>query len=177
VESAPSTRRITPDDAEIILADLRTGFDSYVSFAGSDWTPPDMSAERERIVQVLQGETTWGLVAEIDGRAVGHVGFFAGRERSPGEGASRSKRPLIPGLAHLWQLFVLPDWWGRGVAATLHDGAVEAMGAQGYEHARLFTPSLHARARRFYEKRGWRTVQEEWNEFLALMVAEYRRTL
>ena len=26
--------------------------------------------------------------------------------------------------AHLWQLFVLPAWWGRGVAPLLHDAAI-----------------------------------------------------
>jgi GNAT superfamily N-acetyltransferase len=85
----------------------------------------------------------------------------------------RLARPPIPGVAHLWQLFVLPEWWGRGVAALLHEAAISEMQARRYERARLFTPSEHARARRFYERRSWTATREEWNEGLAFMVTEY----
>jgi GNAT superfamily N-acetyltransferase len=50
----------------------------------------------------------------------------------------------------LCQLFVRPDAWGTGVASELHDRAVE-LGAR-----RLWVMERNARARRFYEKRGWR---------------------
>jgi ribosomal protein S18 acetylase RimI-like enzyme len=83
------------------------------------------------------------------------------------------RRPLVPGLAHLWQLFVQPEWWGRGVAPLLHDAALAEMRLRGYERARLFTPSSHARARRFYERREWLRVGEQWNDGLALVLTEY----
>jgi hypothetical protein len=51
------------------------------------------------------------------------------------------------------------------------------MKAQGYERARLYTPSLHARARRFYERRGWTAGEESFNEYLALALTEYRLVL
>ena len=51
------------------------------------------------------------------------------------------------------------------------------MRAQGYASARLFTPSLHARARRFYERRGWEVIDEQWNQWLDLLMAEYRLEL
>lgn len=178
VEASFSTRPLVPGDADALLADVQAGFDSYVSFSGPDWRPPSMAAERERIVEIVSADATWGLLAHVEGRPIGHVAFFPGRERSTGEGgASRSKRPVVPGLAHLWQLFVMPDWWGQGVAPTLHDGAIDEMRAQGYERARLFTPSLHARARRFYERRGWTADHEEWNERLAMTMVEYHRAL
>jgi hypothetical protein len=59
----------------------------------------------------------------------------------------------------------------------LHDAAIGEMRARGYEHGRLFTPSLHICARRFYERRGWTLAEEEWNDQLALMLTEYRITL
>ena len=34
--------------------------------------------------------------------------------------------------------------------------------ARDYRTARLFTPTAHARARRFYERRGWTAVAEAW---------------
>jgi hypothetical protein len=51
------------------------------------------------------------------------------------------------------------------------------MRLQGYRRARLYTPSLHARARRFYERRGWSAGGEAWNQNLALMLTEYVREL
>jgi diamine N-acetyltransferase len=46
--------------------------------------------------------------------------------------------------------YVLPGWWGTGVADELHDAAVER-GART-----LWCLEENHRARRFYEKRGWR---------------------
>jgi len=34
-----------------------------------------------------------------------------------------------------------------------------------------------ARARRFYERRGWTVTGEEWSEDLTLMLTEYRLVL
>jgi hypothetical protein len=50
------------------------------------------------------------------------------------------------------------------------------MRAQGYASARLYTPFQHARARRFYERRGW-TAEEAWNDDLALPLTDYRLAL
>lgn len=53
-------------------------------------------------------------------------------------------------------LYVRPEAWGSGVAARLHDRAVEALRAAGVETARLWVLEENLRARRFYERRGWR---------------------
>ncbi len=169
------TRRGTVDDADTMLADVQAGFDSYVGFAPLGWVPPDATAGRDRTVERLADPGTWAMLALAGSAPVGHVAFVPGWERSTGgPGGADPERALVPGLCHLWQLFVLPEWWGRGVAPLLHDAATGAMRAQHYEHARLFTPSLHARARRFYERRGWAATGEEWNDDLALMLTEYR---
>lgn len=49
-----------------------------------------------------------------------YVAFYPARERELIGERHWTERPKIPGLAHLWQLFVLPEWWGRGVAPLLH---------------------------------------------------------
>jgi GNAT superfamily N-acetyltransferase len=173
-----ATRRATIGDVHALLASVQAGFDSYVAFAPLGWRPPNMLADRERTVAILADPRTWALLALIDGAPVGHVGFVPARTRSPA--APRRlpvSQPTIPGLAHLWQLFVLPEWWGRGVAPLLHDAAIAEMRERGYDRARLFTPSLHARARRFYERREWRATGEEWNRELVLMLTEYQRAL
>ena len=136
-----------------------------------------MAEMREQVAARLDDPGTWALLALAGGDTVAHVSFIPGRERTADSGEHWMSRPLIPGLAHLWQLFVLPEWWGRGVAPALHDAAVLEMRRRGYREGRLLTPSLHARARRFYERRGWYAVGEEWNEHLRLMLCEYRLAL
>lgn len=101
------------------------------------------------------------------------MAFFPGREREADQRRLWKQRPKIPGLAHLWHLFVLPQRWGRGVAPVLH-AAVAQIRVRGFERARLFTRSLHARGRRFYERRGWAPEDEQWNSELQLMLTEYR---
>jgi GNAT superfamily N-acetyltransferase len=179
IVTAPiETRRAGLDDLDAVMADLTSGFASYVSFAQPGWEVPDVVGSREGTAELLGDPDTWALLALIEAAPVGHVAFFPGRRRNAVEpGGNWRERDVVPGLAHLWQLFVLPDWWGRGVAPLLHDAAMAEMRARGYDTARLFTPSLHERARRFYERRGWMLFDEGFNEWLDLGMAEYRLTL
>jgi len=170
--------RATPHDVDIVLADVQAGFDSYLDFAPRGWIPPDVSRDRHLTVDLLCSPDTWALLALVQETPVGHIAFFPARRRIQGEPPQDwRRRPVIPGAAHLWQLFVLPAWWGRGVAAMLHDAAVTEMRARRYREGRLYTPALHARARRFYEKRGWGAVGEEEDAPFGLGVLEYHLDL
>jgi diamine N-acetyltransferase len=53
-------------------------------------------------------------------------------------------------------LFVLPWAWGSGVADRLHDAAVQRLRSWGCGWCRLSVLEENHRARRFYERRGWR---------------------
>jgi GNAT superfamily N-acetyltransferase len=170
-----TTRLATVADLDVFVADVQAGFDSYVEFAPLGWVPHEVWADREGIGARLADVDTWGLIALAEGAPVGHIAFTPAHRRTAQE--PPAARPVIPGLAHLWQLFVLREWWGAGVAPILHDAATEEMRARGYETARLYTPSLHARARRFYERRGWEATGEFWGEQLVLMLTEYRLAL
>jgi RimJ/RimL family protein N-acetyltransferase len=57
----------------------------------------------------------------------------------------------VAGIEGEWLqgFYVVPEWWGSGVANELHDAVVEH-GAR-----RLWCLEENHRARRFYEKRGW----------------------
>jgi GNAT superfamily N-acetyltransferase len=164
-----TTRRARRDDIDLLLSNVQAGFNSYVEFAGLGWAPPDAFAGRQRSQELLGDPSTWALIALVDDSPAGHVAFCPARV--PGESA------LIPGMAHVWQLFVLPAWWGRGVAPLLHAAAIAEMQVRGYRQTRLYTPTPHRRARHFYERRGWSVVGEEWNGNLALMLCQYRRAL
>ena len=104
-------------------------------------------------------------------QSAGHVAFTQARERE-------EPRPDIPGLAHLWMLFVRPPWWGSGLAGRLNGLAVGEAAARGYAAIRLHTPAGNARARAFYEREGWSTDGAAIPEpLLGLDLVEYRRDL
>lgn len=172
-------RRAGLDDVAAIEAHAQAGLDGYAAFAGPDWRPPRLADERARTRELLSDPGTWAMIATRAAGSAGHVAFFPGRERSlsarPGDWRAR---PVVPGLAQLWQLFVLEPWWGTALADRLHVAARTAMVARGMTRARLYTPAGQHRARRFYERRGWRAAGEpEWNEGLALELVEYRLEL
>lgn len=87
-------------------------------------------------------------------------------------GFGHSARPDPPVDIRVRYVFVAEPMWGTGLAQELHDGAVTATGAHT---ARLCTPIVHARARRFYKRRGWQLHGLLEVSPLGLPVAEYRR--
>ena len=82
------------------------------------------------------GDTT---VAEVDGVLVGFI-MIAGDE--------------------VEQVFVDPERHGTGVAAVLLDDAERQVAGAGYDEAWLAVVAGNARARAFYEKRGWSDTGE-----------------
>lgn len=137
------------DDVPAVLDAMAAGFETYREFA-PDWQPPARDADALLATEwVLDRAETWYVIAEDAAGHAGQCGFHPGHEERMMRGAP------IPGLAHFWQLFVRQDLWGTGLAGQLHEMAVDEMRARGYVRARLFTPAGQARARRFYERRGW----------------------
>jgi len=53
-------------------------------------------------------------------------------------------------------LYVVPELWGSGLAGSLHDRALELVRDFGSASCRLWVLEDNVRARRFYERRGWR---------------------
>jgi GNAT superfamily N-acetyltransferase len=74
------------------------------------------------------------LVAEEDGAATGVAGY---------------RDEWLDGL------YVLPQFWSRGVGRALHDDVLERLRAAGCERCHLWVLEGNERARRFYERLGW----------------------
>jgi GNAT superfamily N-acetyltransferase len=164
-----SIRPATLADVPVLAETVRLGFERYRAFASRGWEPPPPVIERARIADRLPLEDAWCVLAEAGGEPAGHVAILAARERE-------GDRPPIPGVAHLWMLFVREPWWGTGLARRLHSLAVEEAAARGYEEMRLDTPARQARARAFYEREGWVTDGAETLEpMLGLELVSYRR--
>jgi GNAT superfamily N-acetyltransferase len=123
---------------------LLLGFATYRAFAPADWSPPaPFEREVAGIADRMRAPGAWALLVEHAGEPVGHVALLPDELRGD--------------AAYLWQLFVRPGWWGTGLAGELHEAFVARAAELGYRRARLRTPAPHARARRFYERRRWRT--------------------
>jgi len=150
--------------------------ETWREFEAEGWEPPEPPGDRGLAVELLAEPRTWAQVAHRHGETIGHVAFYPARERTP-DGRSWSNRPALPGLAHLWQLFVVPSWQGRGLADALHGAAIEEMRRQGYVSARLYTPARNPRSRAFYERRGWVAGIQGWHRPLGLALVEYRLAL
>jgi GNAT superfamily N-acetyltransferase len=164
-------RRAGVEDAETIHDTVEIGFRSFRAWAGRQYDPPPQAMELERIREGLGRPSTWALLAHSGGEPAGHVAITQARERA-------EPRADIPGLCHLWMLFVRPRWWGSGLAGRLNALAVEQAAERGYEAMRLHTPAGHLRARAFYEREGWRTDAVLLPEpLLGLDLVEYRRDL
>jgi GNAT superfamily N-acetyltransferase len=52
-------------------------------------------------------------------------------------------------------LYVLPQWWSRGVGRALHDEVLDRLRADGCERCHLWVLEDNDRARQFYERLGW----------------------
>jgi GNAT superfamily N-acetyltransferase len=164
-------RRVTVDDAADLAVTVAEGFESFRAWLPAGWAPPETGFEPWRFTEGLVLPSCWGLVGVEDGEVAGHVTFIQARERE-------EPRDEIPGLAHLWQLFVRPRWWGTGLATRLNGLAVEEAARQGYGSMRLFTPAGNLRARTFYEREGWSVADEPvYEPNLGFEIVQYRRSL
>jgi GNAT superfamily N-acetyltransferase len=67
----------------------------------------------------------------------------------------------LVGHERLQRLHVREHAWGTGVAQKLHTAALETLREQGAGSASLWCLVDNSRARRFYEKQGWRLNGEE----------------
>jgi GNAT superfamily N-acetyltransferase len=156
-------------DAEAIAAIVVECDRTFVSFAPDGWQPPSYQRELEHARDAIARPNGWVAVAERGDGPLGYATLIA---------ASATRMPVDdPQLAHLGRLFVRPTHWGAGVATALHDAAVAEAAARGFARMRLFTPTCHGRARRFYEREGWRAVAEMPDSTLGLPIIEYRRDL
>jgi GNAT superfamily N-acetyltransferase len=146
------------------------GFEGYRVIAPPGWEPLRPQDDLDGLRVSLASPDTFCLFAETpDGASAGHVAFLP---------AAVSHRPEPdPQLAHLWQLFVRPPFWGQGVALALHDAALAEATARGFARMRLNTPLDQARARRFYEREGWVLAGEIDDHGFGLRMVEYRRAL
>lgn len=146
----PRYRDAGMDDSARV-ADL---FDrSFVATFGHLYPPRDLAAFRAGLTAEAFGKEIANpefriRLAEVDGIAIGFAKL--GPPHLPVESPA--------GTWELWQLYVLPDWQGRGVADRLYDDIEAEARNRGGSHFQLSVFTDNHRARRFYERRGFKPV-------------------
>jgi GNAT superfamily N-acetyltransferase len=167
-------RAATPEDALAVARLTHHCFSTYRAFAPPGWKPPSIAWFAEDFVVRLRGvavRTRVAVTASEAEHAVAICGWTPAKDR-------QEPRAPIPGLAHLWMLFVHQVHWGTGIADDLIRWAQAGMLEAGYDAARLWTPAGQARARAFYERHGWRPASSEhYSSELRLPLIEYRVAL
>jgi GNAT superfamily N-acetyltransferase len=166
VTKAPhlSIRPATADDAEQLVraneAAWNAGMAQVTDKKLDELAPLEgrIARFREGIAAVPPGMRL--LVAEREGRIVGHATVVVDDTR-----------------AELSALYVVPEEWGSGVAAALHEEAVAGMRELGGTEATLWVVEGNTRARRFYEREGWTADGETKSSMFDLRELRYRRLL
>jgi ribosomal protein S18 acetylase RimI-like enzyme len=128
--------------------------------------PARIDRWRSRLAEPQQRHGSF--VAELEGRVVGFL--FWG----PTEGIDATAE-----TADVYAIYLDPDAIGRGIGRALLDAAVSDMMAAGFAAAVLWVLDTNDRARRFYERAGWRPdggTKIEDREGGTLHEVRYRRT-
>ena len=121
-------------------ADLLAGIQRDASVAAfAHVFPPEqypypIDDVRQRWTEALASPELTVLVSEEDGAPVGAAGY---------------RHDWLDGL------YVVPELWGRGVGAELHDHVLDRLRERGSPQCHLWVLEENHRARRFYERRGW----------------------
>jgi L-amino acid N-acyltransferase YncA len=109
------------------------------------------------------------LVAEVSGRIVGSASFGPSRDDD-----------AVAGTGEVPAIYVEPAVLGTGVGRELLAASTEGMRDAGFTRAILWVLEANARARRFYERAGWRwdgTVSQHDFDCANLPVVRYARDL
>ncbi len=116
--------------------------------------------------RTLEEESLPAWVAEDTGGAI--VGFASA-------GPSRTEEDV----AELYAIYVRPETWGSGAARELMHAVIGWFIAEEYTTAMLWVLDDNPRARRFYEREGWRRDGDRVDEVRGVEVREalYRLTL
>lgn len=129
-------REARPDEADALAAIQRdASLAALAHIFPPERYPFPIDAVRQRWREALDDSLMTVLAAELDGALVGAAGCRA---------------EWLDGL------YVAPASWGRGIGQCLHDEVLDRLRGAGSKRSHLWVLEHNDRARRFYERLGWR---------------------
>ncbi len=69
----------------------------------------------------------------------------------------RSRDDDAVDIGEIWSLYVDPVYWASGISDALLAAGCDRLSQDGHEEAFLWVLATNMRARRFYERHGWKT--------------------
>lgn len=158
-----------PADAAELTAVHRAA--AHLAFAGifpADAPPPRYEDDLAKWEHWLGPDRRRGRRAHVARLGGSGSGPGSGPGTEPGSGSTtRPRTPAVgvvltgpdpdePAAGHLARLYVLPAHWGRGVGTRLYRTAMDDLTARRFPEATLWVLEGNDRARRWYERLGWR---------------------
>jgi ribosomal protein S18 acetylase RimI-like enzyme len=146
------------DAAAVAEVHVRTWQAAYEHVFGAERLAGIDPAGRERLARRFATDADYDafVAAEDGGRIVGFVACGPVEEE--------------PEQRELFAIYVLPEAWGTTAAPGLMDAALAAMRGRGAPDAILWVLDDNPRARRFYEREGWREDGSAESDYLGLTV-------
>lgn len=145
------------DVAAVAEVHVRTWQAAYEHVFGAERLAGIDPGARERFARRFSTDPDYdAFVAEDEGRIVGFVAC------GPAEQEAEQRE--------LFAIYVLPEAWGTTAAPGLMEAALGAMRERGAPDAILWVLDDNPRARRFYEREGWRSDETAESEYLGLTV-------
>lgn len=142
-------RCLVEDDAEAYAALRREMLlDAPLSFAASP--EDDAAGSVEAVREQIRNAPESVIVGAFGPHLVGAVGLYRGRHVKAAH------------KAHVWGMYVKPDWRRQGLAAALLEAALaHASRLPGVDWVHIGVSSSAPAARRLYERFGFRAWGEE----------------
>jgi ribosomal protein S18 acetylase RimI-like enzyme len=138
-----AVRRATTDDALTIAGiQVKTWRASYVGVMPQEVLDAlDLDERARSWGRWLAADTTAEFIAERGGAGVGFVSAGPCRHED--------------GVGEVYAIYVRPEAWGKGWGWALMEAAVAWLGER-WQEAILWVAEENPRARRFYERYGWK---------------------
>jgi ribosomal protein S18 acetylase RimI-like enzyme len=141
-------RTASAADAEAItdvhIASMREAYRGL--FAAEELARIDARDRADRWRDHLAGGSSITLLAEVDGRPAGFVGFGACRDEDVSPGA----------VGEVMAIYVRPDAWGLGIGEALMREAMARLRSGGSSEVVLWVIEGNRRAVGFYERLGFK---------------------
>ncbi len=162
-------RALTPPDAPAVLEVLQACEATERDWAGPQWRP-DATPREQRLagwaVQLAHPDCA-AVGVDVDGEV---VGFACATPASAADGD--------PTRAELTIVAVQPTAWGRGHGRALVQSVTTELAERGYDEVELWAQRDNARARRLYDRGGWRcTAEERVNPHSNIPLVRYEASL
>jgi len=138
---------------EIRKAHQQDDFEAIGNIYASSWKVAYQGIVPQDYLDALEGNR-WATIlakAQYDAYVIMDGAKYAGTSSIC---AARDEN--MAGWGEVISIYLLPEYFGAGYAQPLLEGALNALQSKGYRHAYLWVLEQNTRARRFYEKQGFK---------------------